>query len=272
MVPLLVVFSRFSLRQTAIPFLVILGMYTLLNQSIGVLMFLMTLFLLLPAYVMGNMNREHKHAGIVIFLGFITILAQLLFILIVTFTVYDFNIIHWLLDQVRQAVDTVKPIFQLAIPSVNVDQQMELFVDLVDVLFTSMILLVSIYLSWVSYMVSRWILQKQGMELPPFLPFRDWKLPRSLIWYNILVIILGFMVEDKAGFGYALYMNMFLLLLLAFWLQGIGFLYFYCYQKNIHRIFPWIAIGFSVFSPVLYVFSFIGLLDMLFPIRKRFSN
>jgi hypothetical protein len=121
-------------------------------------------------------------------------------------------------------------------------------------------------------MTARWLLSNQGFSLPAFLPIREWRLPRSLIWYNIFAILLGFFVDDPSSFFYALYLNMFILLLLLFWLQGIGFLFFYTYHKKWSGFLAIIGVCLSIFSPVLYVFSIVGLLDLLFPLRKRISG
>jgi uncharacterized protein YybS (DUF2232 family) len=121
-------------------------------------------------------------------------------------------------------------------------------------------------------MVGRWLLMKRGVELPAFLPIRDWRLPRSLIWYNIIVIVAGLLIEDKTSFLYALHMNLFVILLVLFWLQGISFFYFICYHKKWSGVFPLIGICASIFTPILYLFSIVGLLDMLFPFRQRMND
>jgi uncharacterized protein YybS (DUF2232 family) len=272
MVPLVVLFSKFKFSQTVIPFLLILAMYSFINVSIGLFMFVLTMFLFLPALLMGKFNREQKHAGVVIFTGFLTILVQLIGIIVISFSVYDFNLIHWLLDQLEVGLNSLTPLMNLLLPEVNYAEQIGVFLALIKTIFTSILLIFSLYLAWISYMISRWILAKQGTSLPPFLPIRDWHLPRSLIWYNIIAIFLGFIVDDRTSFLFALHMNMFVLLLLVFWVQGISFLFFYCFQKKLPSFLPMIAICASVFSPILYLFSLVGLLDLLFPIRKRMTG
>ena len=271
MVPLIVLFSQYEFKKTAVPFLVILGIYSLLNWSVGLLLFIVTLFLLTPALIMGRMNRKNKHAGEVIFSGFVVLLGQFLLILVISYANYDFNIIHWIEKELQATFQTVASFYQFILPNADYTSQLKELLDLIIVLVTTILILLSVYISWLSYMVGRWILSKKGIQLPPFRAIRDWKLPRSLIWINIVVIMIGLIVDDKTSFLYALHINMFVLLLVLFWVQGIGFFFFLTYHKKWSGALPIIGIFGSLFTPVLYLFSIIGLVDMLFPIRQRIS-
>jgi uncharacterized protein YybS (DUF2232 family) len=272
MVPLVILFSLFPLKKTAVPFLVILGIYSLINWSIGLLLFLLTLFLLAPSLLMGRMNRQKKHAGEVIFSGFAVLLGQFLLVLVIAYFHYDFNIIHWLEKQLQSAFGSVTTFYQFLFPEIDFKTQFRELIDLIIILLTTILIFLSVYLSWISYMVARWILVKRGVELPAFLPIRDWRLPRSLIWYNIIVIIAGLLIDDKTTFLYALHMNLFVILLVLFWVQGIGFFYFISNRKNWSGIFPLIGICASIFTPIMYFFSIVGLVDMLFPFRQRMND
>lgn len=271
-VPLVVLFSRVPVAQTIIPLVAILGVYCLIFWPIGQLMVLISMFLLLPGLVMGIQNRKKLHAGVVIFSGFAIILGQFVLMLLIAALFFDFNFIQWLSNQLDAAFRSLELLYGILYPNLNVSEQATLIIELIRILFTSFLLVFSVVLSWVTYMVARWLLSKQRVEIGEYLPIREWRLPRSLIWYNILTIILSLLVTDKTSFLYALHMNMFVLLLLLFWVQGIGFFFFYCFRKKWNRSLPVIGICLSVFTPILYLFALLGLIDMLFPLRQKMTG
>jgi uncharacterized protein YybS (DUF2232 family) len=175
-------------------------------------------------------------------------------------------------DQLKSILLTGSTFYSSLLTGIDYRQQIDSFIELFNVLFPSLILLISIFYAWISYMLGRWLLAVQNIQLPPYMPIREWRLPRSLIWYNIIIIFISLIVDDKSSFLYSIHMNMFVLLLLLFWVQGIGFLYFWTHHKRWNDTLPIIGVVLSIFSPILYIFSLLGLVDMLFPLRKRISD
>ena len=269
LVPLVVLFSKYRFGQTVLPFLVVLGVYSIIHLSLGTLMFISTLFLLLPTLIMGRMNREQKHGAQVIFAGFAVILTQILVLMLILLEFYGINILNLIYEQMKLMFNQVISFYAQLLPSIQMEAEIWKLFDLIKLLTTTFILFFAVYFAYVTYMISKWILTKQNVQLPELMPIREWKLPRSLIWLNLFAIILGLFIEDRTSYFYALHLNMFVILFIVFWVQGIGFLFYLSHHKRWGRVLPIVGICASVFSPILYLFSIVGLIDMLFPIRKR---
>jgi uncharacterized protein YybS (DUF2232 family) len=269
LVPLVILFSKYRFGQTVLPFLVVLAVYSVIHLSLGTIMFISTLFLLLPTLIMGKMNREQKHGGQVIFSGFAVILTQILVLMLILLEFYDINVLNLIYEQMKVTFNQVISFYAQVLPAIRIEAEVWKLFDLIKLLTTTFILFFSVYFAYVTYMLSKWMLTKQNVQLPELLPIREWKLPRSLIWLNLFALLLGLFIDDRTSYFYALHLNLFVILFIVFWVQGIGFLFYLSHHKRWGKALPIVGICASVFSPILYLFSIVGLIDMLFPIRKR---
>lgn len=109
--------------------------------------------------------------------------------------------------------------------------------------------------------------------LPSFPPIRDWKMPRSFVWYYLIALFADMLVPKETGsFMATAIVNLVPLFMVAFAVQGISFLFFLGYIKRKMWI-PWTGVAVVIFiSPLFSAFSLLGVFDTAFPIRDRFRK
>ena len=65
-------------------------------------------------------------------------------------------------------------------------------------------------------------------------PFRDMRLPRSVLWYYLIVLLISLFVKPTIGSTlYVIVLNFSFVLWILFVMQGISFLFFFIHEKGL---------------------------------------
>lgn len=111
------------------------------------------------------------------------------------------------------------------------------------------------------------ILKRLGIEVPKFAPFRDMRLPKSILWYYLIILIINFAMQPEVGSTLhmvTLNVSMILWILLA--LQGVAFVHFFMNAKKLPKALAWIATILAI--PFYSLFVLLGIVDLGFNIRS----
>lgn len=135
---------------------------------------------------------------------------------------------------------------------------------------------VGITFALVTQLVNAPILRRIGLGayVTPWVPFRDWRFPKSFLWYYLAVLIVGLFQSFSPGsVWFSFYINLFVILQCIVLLQGITFIFFYFYMRNAHKSIPiLVVVGSLLITPLLPVSALIrilGVLDIGFDLRTR---
>ncbi|MGI2328432.1 YybS family protein [Planococcus sp. YIM B11945] len=129
------------------------------------------------------------------------------------------------------------------------------------------LLVASIFiLVWLMLLLYLPILKRLGIAVPKFPPFRDMKLPKSVLWYYLIVVLVSLLTDLQPGtMAYMTFMNAYVLLQLLLFLQGISFYHFYIQQEGWPK---WVAVLVTILAIPLQSFTtIIGIVDLGFDIR-----
>lgn len=110
------------------------------------------------------------------------------------------------------------------------------------------------------------VLKKLKLEVPKFSKFMDFRLPKVVLWYYLIVSIFTLFVTFEVGtFGYLLFVNALLILRVLLFLQGISLIHYYFYVQGWPK---WSAIFATILAIPLFTFTIIlGVLDLGFNLR-----
>ena len=96
------------------------------------------------------------------------------------------------------------------------------------------------------YQYSLPVLKKLGLDVPKFPAIRHMRLPKSILWYYMIVMVVTLFVELEQGtFAFMVFANATLMLRVLLTLQGISFIHFYIHEKGWPK---WVAIVATIFS------------------------
>ena len=129
------------------------------------------------------------------------------------------------------------------------------------------LLVLSVFLvTWILLLILLPILKRLGTDVPKFPPFRDMKLPKSVLWYYLIVLLVPLLSDLQPGsMPYMIFINASVVLQFLMFLQGVSFYHFYIHQEGWPK---WVTVLVSILAfPLLSFTSIVGIVDLGFDIR-----
>lgn len=110
------------------------------------------------------------------------------------------------------------------------------------------------------------LLKRFGLNVPKFALFKDMRMPRSILWYYLIILSISLFISPEVGTTlYIIVLNMSVVLWVLFVMQGISFLFFYIHEKGLPNMLKVIVVLLSI--PLYSFIMLIGILDLGFNIR-----
>lgn len=264
-IPAVVLFTTLNTRQFilhVVPVLLIVGLITPVYILIAV-------FFLIPSLVMGRWYKKRASAMSTITAGLVAVLGEFLLILLVSSTVFHFDLYTYVHDVLQTYTDWLTTMGAnnplLTDISISADQVREMSWLTIQVIPMTLILSAFI-MSVITHSIVRPILNSMEYAVPRLKPAREWRLARSFIWYYLLGVVLSLLFGGaSSGFMLMISANLLPLLQIAFKIQTIGFLFFLVHERKWTKV---VALLLAIPVIVLPGFWVIGVVDLAFPLRE----
>ncbi|MDP5276061.1 DUF2232 domain-containing protein [Chengkuizengella axinellae] len=259
LVPAIVLFVILERKHFVIQYIVSIIGTCLLFPDLSIGIVLLSLFISIPSVIMGSSYKKGS-AGTALFMGIISVLVLFISTLFLG-SLLGFNAVKAMEVIVIEVTNEYPEFSQIATE--------ETLLLLKNMLPFYLIMSASLIVA-ASHFISRLILQKMDIHIPKLKSIKDWKLPKSLVWYYFAALLLQLIMNPEDG-SYALLItvNLIPLLSFVFCLQAFSFLFFIADKKG-WKFLPYLGI---ILSPFLTpIFSFIGMLDIAFDIRKGMTS
>ncbi len=130
----------------------------------------------------------------------------------------------------------------------------------------------SMVIAYFNYLVISWILIKTGKKIVALPPFRFFALPKSavvgfLVIYGLAYLTVSLGIIDK----HLLMFNLEMIFSFVISVQGLAVVFFVGHRKRIPKVVLWIIVAIFVVTILgETMLFFIGLIDIILDIRKRF--
>jgi uncharacterized protein YybS (DUF2232 family) len=278
MIPIVILFVKLDLKRFIVHHVVILLAVYLVSFMFGVgllgtVAVILTLFFMTPSVVIGKMYRKRASARSVITAGVVAMLAQLLLLLLIL-TLSGVQVIDEMRDYMKNSMETLPAELQSMVPADLMEQVLQVMTQLLPLYLIGF----SMYYSIITHWLARKFLVRSGEPLPGLKPAKEWMLPRSLIWYYLIALILSYIyVDPDESMIFMVLLNIMPLMMFAFTVQAFGFLFFIADLRRWSTKVPKTITVIGVFVLLLIPFlmqlvSLLGLFDVAFPIRDRLKN
>ncbi|WP_223879830.1 DUF2232 domain-containing protein [Paenibacillus spiritus] len=262
--------GRKQFLASVLPVWVIVGLLSPINIWIAA-------YFMIPSLVMVRWYRRRSPAFSTIVAGACTILAQFVLLLFIGKVLFSFNLYTYVNDIMNEAIHmTVSPLGELGAGSslftdlgLNADSVDEFSARTVQILPMAMIVF-SAVISVLTHSIVRPILGSMGYVAPRMRPAREWRLPKSLVWYYLI----GFLLQMLSGGNDSSPMamiafNLLLLLQIGFMIQAIGFFFFIAHERGWNKTLPILLAIPIILLPPLRI---IGIIDLVFPLREMVTK
>lgn len=152
-------------------------------------------------------------------------------------------------------------------------EKMEEYLGYSTYLLPTMFVLTSFVHAFFSQLVTVFIVKRLKIPVSSFPPFRELKLPKSLLWYYLIVLVLTLMQPEQGSTLYMAVLNLSFILMLLMTVQGLSFIFFFCYEKKISKAVPITIVILSFLIPgLVYIIRMIGIVDIGFQLRERIQG
>lgn len=273
--PLVIYTTRNGLRSSLLLWMLVFTLSLLLGSIYGLAM---AFIFGSGGLVIGHLYRMQKSAFSILFGGSLAFTTGIILIFIFGVEFLHFNAITYAIktgndvfQQIQHATSSLGTRNQKSLGLVQ--NQLKLIRYLAPFVF---ILMGTVY-ALITQLIAAPTLKRLGLKkyVRPWIPFRDWHFPKSILWYYLIFLLIGFFQHfTKGSMWYIGYYNLISALEVVILIQGFTFIFFYFHAKEKPKVIPIlltvIAIIFAaVLSPIV---ELIGLLDLGFDLRKRMQS
>lgn len=220
--------------------------------------------------ILGYNYRKHKDAFSILISGSLSFTIGFILVYVGSILFFELNPAEETQKLMQQSMKLVEGFTGMGQQD---EEQYKMFYDMVELLpslVPSAIVLTSILMAWFTQLLCNMILSRLGGKIKPFPPFREIKFPKSILWYYLLSSLFYFIGFDKGTTLFDIVINLFIILEFVMTIQGLAFIYYYCYVKEIKKAVPIFITVFALLIPILlYLIRILGIIDLGFDLRKR---
>ena len=236
----------------------------------------LTLFAGVVGMVIGYHLKYEKSASQMLISSILTIITCLLIFYCVTIFVVDMNIMEELMARVEQSIDTsIDMMNSLGQPvPENFEQKMRDSMEMMQTLIPSSLVVMSMMLSYLFILAAQPFVKRFSDKIVKWPLFRNLRLPKSLLWYYIIVLIVTLFIKiDVNHYLYMVIANILFILQLFMLLQGFSLIFYVSHLKGWVKAIPIIIVVISLLNPImLRIVRILGIIDLSFPFREAISK
>ncbi|WP_144513446.1 YybS family protein [Bacillus sp. FJAT-22090] len=256
--------AKFERKHALLVTLIAVILAVLIGGIVGLVF---GLFLAPLGFVIGNSIRTSQSKFYILMASSIYLLIISTILYITFILVLNINILTQLFEFLEIFYKEVGKIMDLAgqLPANYDEKTSEILLMFKMVVPFVYIALVFIH-AFIYVTLSLFLLKKLKLDVPKFSKFMDFRLPKAVLWYYLIVSICTLFGSFEIGtFGYLLFVNAALILRVLLFLQGISLIHYYFYVQGWPK---WSAVLATVLAIPLYTFTIIlGVLDLGFNLR-----
>ncbi len=229
----------------------------------------------LSGLIMGYFYNKKQTLGVLVG-GSLAYTCSIIVTYIGAKFIMKIDFIHDSITMMEQSIEQSKSMLesfttdeQLSGQFDQLEQALEMMVQLVPTIFITL----GVVSAVITHLLASPILRRLRFDLAPLKPFHDWKLPRSIVWYYLIVSILLMVNLDTDTFLFTAVLNLYFILQFFVLLQGYSFIFYYSFIKGWSKAIPILILIGSFLIPIfLYLIRILGIIDLGFPLRGKISK
>jgi uncharacterized protein YybS (DUF2232 family) len=257
--------AKFNRRASILVTLVSIGISYFIG---GLLAVPFAMIHALLGLVIGDAIRLKKSKLFMLLSTAIVLLVSIVIQYVVVVLTFKFNPVNALLTIASNQYDQMGTFLERfnALPN-NYDKTIADVLFMFETVMPSILIISLFLLVFVFINILLPVLKRMGLVVPKFPEYRHMKLPKSVLWYYMVVLVVTLFVElDKGTFAFMVFANATLLLRALLFLQGISFIHFYIHQQKWPK---WLAIIATIFAfPFQPITILLGIFDLGFNVRS----
>ncbi|PEV96632.1 hypothetical protein CN425_25160 [Bacillus cereus] len=271
--PFIVLTIRYKLPNVLLIFVAALFITVIVSQPISLIK---TIMFGLIGVVLGSMYKKGKKPVEILIAGTLAYLIGIMLIYVGSIKFFNIDIMKQMQNMFNESIAQSEKIVSAAGMPISKEQK-ELLGQLNDVLqtlFPSILVMVSVCFSWITVMISGSVLKKLKHDVAPWPKFKDIQLPKSIVWYYVIFILLAtFIKVEPTSYLHMVFSNLYVIFALLLVLQGLTFITFLAHRKGFTKGVPIISFIVCMFIPMLFpLVTILGIIDLGISLRSKIGG
>ncbi|MFB6431131.1 YybS family protein [Bacillus thuringiensis] len=271
--PFILLTIRHKLSNVLVIFVVALFVTVIVSQPMNLVK---TIMFGLIGIVLGYTYKTRKKPVEILIAGTLAYLIGFVLIYVASIKFFNIDIMKQMQSVFSESmVQSEKIVSAIGMPISK--EQKELLTQMNDILqslFPSILVLVSVCFSWITVIISGSVLKKLKHDIIPWPKFKDLQLPKSIVWYYVIFILLAtFIKVDPTSYLHMVFSNLYVIFALLLVLQGLTFISFLAYRKGFTKGVPIISFIVCMFIPMLFpLVTILGIIDLGISLRSKIGE
>ncbi|MDM5300033.1 YybS family protein [Bacillus pumilus] len=241
---------------------------------IGSIAGLMNAPILIAAGLGMGVFYKKRQPGNAVITGALIYLLSFLILFIVNVLLFQIDVFGIAKESIEQVIPMLESVLKQSGASEQEIAKQLRELEITALSFLPITLVVSaILLALTNHWMIQPLIKRFVKDMPTLKKFKDMRLPKSMIWYYLLTLLLLLIQTEKGSFLSLVQTSSFQILLILVLIQGFSFIFYYCHEKNISKVVPVFAIVLTIFlPPVSMIVRMIGIADIGFDLREKVKN
>lgn len=235
---------------------------------VGGLLALPLAMVYIPFGLAVGLSIRHRKSKLFLFMAAsLVILFSVIIQYVASIYLFNINILQEFMMVVRDSYEQAGSLMErFAEQPEDYGEVVAELVFTIETLLPTLLVLSTFALVSLLLMINLPVLKRLGPDVPKFPPFRNLKLPKSVLWYYLVVLLTPFLFTLQQGtMPYMVFLNASVLLQVLLFLQGISFYHFYVHQQGWPK---WVTVLVTILAFPLQGFTgIVGIIDLGFNIR-----
>ncbi|QKE10264.1 YybS family protein [Bacillus cereus] len=271
--PFILLTIRYKLSSAFVIFTAALFITVIVSQPMNLVK--TTMFGLI-GIVLGYMYKKQKKPVEILMAGTLAYLIGIMLIYVASIKFFNIDLMKQMQNMFNESMTQSEKIVTAAGMPISKEQK-ELFVQMNDILhtvFPSILVMVSVFLSWITVIISGSALRKLKHDVIPWPKFKDIQLPKSIVWYYVIFILLStFIKVEPTSYLHMVFSNLYVIFALLLVLQGLTFIAFLAHSKGFTKGVPIISFIACMFIPMLFpLVTILGIIDLGISLRSKIGG
>ncbi len=271
--PFILLTIRYKISNAFVIFTAALFITVIVSQPMNLVK--TTMFGLI-GIVLGHMYKKQKKPVEILMAGTLAYLIGIMLIYVASIKFFNIDLMKQMQDMFNESMAQSEKIVTAAGMPISKEQK-ELFAqfnDVLQTLFPSLLVMVSVCFSWITVMISGSVLRKLKHDVIPWPKFKDIQLPKSIVWYYVVFILLStFIKVEPTSYLHMVFSNLYVIFALLLVLQGLTFIAFLAHSKGFTKGVPIISFIACMFIPMLFpLVTILGIIDLGISLRSKIGG
>ncbi|MBK5494972.1 YybS family protein [Bacillus sp. TH13] len=271
--PFILLTIRHKLSNVLMIFVAALFVTIIVSQPMNLVK---TIMFGLIGIVLGYMYKTRKKPVEILIAGTLAYLIGFVLIYVASIKFFNIDIMKQMQSMFSESMVQSEKIVSATGMRISKEQK-ELLTQMNDILqslFPSILVLVSVCFSWITVIISGSVLKKLKHDIISWPKFKDIQLPKSIVWYYVIFILLAtFIKVEPTSYLHMVFSNLYVIFALLLVLQGLTFISFLAYRKGFTKGVPIISFIVCMFIPMLFpLVTILGIIDLGISLRSKIGE